>query len=604
MFAILKAGCIIVIFFSSVFCPAQIFLEGSIKDAITKKPIAFCAIGLKNSTKGWLSNEDGIFTINGVHDTDSLVVVFLGYRTKLVSIPDLKKNSIIYLENKTTTLAEVVVNGDDNYLFEMMDKCRTTLFNPKECESRVYFVLETEIAEQPVELLECYYNGIFNNNFIKELHFKNGRVGKTFYLEDRNFSNISTSKAFMLIDLLNEVERIPIIPFQLNKKKLRKAFKLELNAQLDEGKPAYVIEFRPVQNKEKYFEGQAWIEKKTGRLKKIKLDIHETVYHPFVPMRQDIDEIKSVSMQIIKTYSDENGENNLNHINFNYQLNYHHIPGSVSAKNHKDRDTTFEVKSKGLMYFYDYNNQFYIPDFNFSEDQSDYRKISSLTYNASFWNSNTGLVYTDKMKKAIRYFKVNGYFLNYSSGLNNKSETNRYYRSDNGETMDGQFYENTYLTWTNKTRLSLKKDGLKNDTTQTNSQIKALLYQLKAQIFFDINPVGDSLQHYSICVFDVFDTYYNLPEEPFTNCFMNIYFDLFEIERRKMENILVQKKFSIAQMDSVYKQATFNLDRQTAEYFKQVERGKNFKQLEKWNDLVKQQLGIDNIAIFQIREGK
>jgi hypothetical protein len=262
------------------------------------------------------------------------------------------------------------------------------------------------------------------------------------------------------------------------------------------------------------------------------------------------------------------------------------------------------VKSKGLMYFYDYNNQFYIPDFNFSEDQSDYRKISSLTYNASFWNSNTGLVYTDKMKKAIRYFKVNGYFLNYSSGLNNKSETNRYYRSDNGETMDGQFYENTYLTWTNKTRLSLKKDGLKNDTTQTNSQIKALLYQLKAQIFFDINPVGDSLQHYSICVFDVFDTYYNLPEEPFTNCFMNIYFDLFEIERRKMENILVQKKFSIAQMDSVYKQATFNLDRQTAEYFKQVERGKNFKQLEKWNDLVKQQLGIDNIAIFQIREGK
>ncbi len=591
MFAILKAGCIIVFFFSWVFCPAQIFLEGSIKDANTKEPIAFCAIGLKNSTKGWLSNEDGVFGINGVKETDSLVVLFLGYKTKVLSVADFRKNSIIYLHRKTTTLDEVVVTGDHSYLFDIMDKCRKTLFKPKERASKVYFMLESEVENQPVELLECYYNGEFTNNTVKELKFKNGRVGKTVFMDNRNFSSLNISKAFMLIDLLNHVERIPTIPFQLNKRNLKKTYKLKVRTKFDEQNPVYNIAFEPVRADGKHFSGEVWIEKNTGILKKIVLTIYETTYHPFVTQLAEIGEIGNVSMQICKTFRTLNGENVLDHTDFNYQLSYHHMHSNVIASDYKD--TSFIVKSNGLMYFYDFENLFYIPDFSFDSDQSDYRKISSLTYNESFWSSNTGLSYSDKMRKAIRYFKLKGGFLNFRRGMNNKVDTSLRF-----------LYENTNLTWDKKSRLSFKKDGMKKDTIHLKNDILALAYKLKAKIFFDINPVGDSLQHYSICVFDVFDTYYNLPEEPFTNCFMNIYFDLFEIERRKMENILVQKKFSIAQMDSVYKQATFNLDRQTAEYFKQVERGKNFKQLEKWNDLVKQQLGIDNIAIFQIREGK
>jgi len=162
-------------------------------------------------------------------------------------------------------------------------------------------------------------------------------------------------------------------------------------------------------------------------------------------------------------------------------------------------------------------------------------------------------------------------------------------------------FETNNFTWSNNKRMLLKKDGIKNDTTSYSNLTLSQRYQLKAQIFFDINQIGDSLQHYSATIFDCFNSYYNIHEEPFTNCFMNIYFDLFEIERRSMEKIMAQRKYSVTQLDSVYKQSVKNLDRQTADYLRLVERGKNFKELEKWNALVKRQLDIDNFELFQVK---
>jgi Trm5-related predicted tRNA methylase len=121
---------------------------------------------------------------------------------------------------------------------------------------------------------------------------------------------------------------------------------------------------------------------------------------------------------------------------------------------------------------------------------------------------------------------------------------------------------------------------------------------LKAQLFLDINPVKDSVQHYSATIFDVYQTYYNLPEEPFTNCFLNIYFDLFEIERQKMEKIIAKHKFNLTQFDSLYKLSVANLDKQTSEYTREVERGKNTRALKKWSDYVRTEIGIDNIQLL------
>ena len=295
-------------------------------------------------------------------------------------------------------------------------------------------------------------------------------------------------------------------------------------------------------------------------------------------------------MQITRSYQNTSGTNKPDHIDFNYQLNYQHIhTGSLVNEN---KDSSFTLTCKGLLYFYDYGKPFVTPYFNYDREMSDYQKITSLTYNESFWTSNTGLVYSNKMKKGITYFKTNGFLINYknSSGKNFK---------------EGKLFENNYITWSDKKRISLKKNKLRNDTNLSKSSNGLSFitnqYQLKAQLFLDLNPVGDSIQHFSASIFDVYDTFYNLPEEPFTNCFINIYFDLVETERRKMELAISKTKFSLPQIDSLYERSVSNLQTQTTRYIKEVERGKNKVALEKWNNYVNENLLINNMELFEIK---
>jgi hypothetical protein len=250
------------------------------------------------------------------------------------------------------------------------------------------------------------------------------------------------------------------------------------------------------------------------------------------------------------------------------------------------------------MHFYDHDKAFILPYFYYDKEFSDYKKIASLSYNEGFWTANTGIVYSQNMKKGIQYFKKNGFLLNFQNG-----------QSSNFMMLKGgKFFENNYLLWSEKKRISLKKDKIIHDTISTNSSngqtIRSSLYQIKAQLFLDLNPMADSIQHYSAAVFDVNETFYNLPEEPETDCFINIYFDLFEIERRKMEKTLSQKKLTEQEMDVIYKKSIKNLEIQSKDYFSEVERGTKKKALEKWNAYVKENLGIDNFEIFQILSQK
>jgi hypothetical protein len=588
----MKPGLYILFILFSFYGYTQTNLQGLIKDSKSKEPVPYCAIAVKNSSRGCLSNDEGLFQISAKTE-DTLLISYIGYKRKLIAVSEFVKSPLIYIERKEAALSEVVIYSNDDYLYEAFENCREKLLHSKEKESKTYFVLETELARQPVELLECYYNGFWNNAAVKNIVFKNGRVGIATYNE-RFFMSQNISKAFTFLDLTQVVDHLPVIPLQCTKKKLKKYFQLKLKSVYENDNPVYEIQFTPVDTNGRYFSGEAWIEKNSGALKKITLEINNTTDHPFLPLSKDFGEIKNASMQITKTYANINGENLLSHIDFNYQLKYHHIHSSIFLNS--NRDTSFEINSKGLMYFYDYGKPFITPYFTYDQELSDYRKINSLTYNESFWTSNNGLVYSEKMKKGINYFKANGQLINYKT---------RSFNKDHFLAKGAWGLENSYIEWSDKRRISLKRNNIKNDTVSYNdNRFLTQRYHLKAQLFLDLNPMGDSIQHYSASIFDVYETFYHIPEEPFTNCFFNIYFDLFEIERRKMEKIISQHIFTVVQFDSLYKQCCKNLDEQTSDYLEKVERGKNLKALEKWNYYVKQNIGIDNFEIFQLQNVK
>jgi hypothetical protein len=582
----------IVFLFLSFSLFSQTNLQGLVLDAKTREPLPYCAIAIKYKVSGCLTNEEGIFQLNANAETDTFLLSYVGYKPKQIAVNEFVKNTVILLDRKESLLNEVVVYSNDDYVYEVFETCRKKLRESKNTESKVYFVLESTINSQATELLESYYNGNFNNYALNQLRFKNGRAGLASY-NDRFFINANTSKAFSFFNLLDQNEHLPASPFQYDKRHLKKYYTLKIKSVYDSEKPLYCIEFIPVLSNGKKFSGEVWIEKGTGELKKITLTVFNTKLHPFLPLFKETGTIKDASMQITRSYQNSSGTNQPDHIDFNYQLNYQHI--HTSSLVNKNTDSSFTLNCKGLMYFYDFDKPFITPYFSYDSEMSDYRKITSLTYNEYFWTSNAGLVYSNKMRKGISYFKTNGILINYK----NSSNTNFY---------EGKLFENNYIIWSEKKRISLKKNKLKNDTTLNTSSnglnFITNQYQLKAQLFLDLNPMGDSIQHFSASIFDVYDTFYNLPEEPFTNCFINIYFDLFEIERRKMESAMSKNRFSATQIDSLYKRCAAHLETETAQYLKEVERGKNTAALEKWNNYVYEHLFINNMELFELTKRK
>jgi hypothetical protein len=123
-------------------------------------------------------------------------------------------------------------------------------------------------------------------------------------------------------------------------------------------------------------------------------------------------------------------------------------------------------------------------------------------------------------------------------------------------------------------------------------------YNLAVKYFVDINTYGDSTNIFTGILFDPYESFYHLAMDNKTHCFINIYFDLCEIERRKLYGELI----AMPQDENNYHEAYRAFVNRTAQlrfqYLKSVDRGLNKEEMVKWNDIVFRQLGIDNIALF------
>lgn len=159
-------------------------------------------------------------------------------------------------------------------------------------------------------------------------------------------------------------------------------------------------------------------------------------------------------------------------------------------------------------------------------------------------------------------------------------------------------FEHPYKAWS-ENRI-IFKEILEDTLVQTTAPtVIAEKYNLCVQIFVDINRYNDSSHILTTTIFDPYQSYYHLPIDRVTHCFLNIYFDICEIERRKLAVQLAQIKNDDAGLKSTYDAFLINYQNVQNTYLKAVDRGTNRLELEKWNEYVKTELKIDNIAIFQ-----
>jgi hypothetical protein len=580
----------IIFLLCSVYSFSQTKIQGVVKDSKNSDALPYCNIAIKGTTKGTIANSDGVYQLTVDETKDTVVFSLLGYERLVIPASKLYTSRAIYLTGKEIVLQELIVHANEDYLYNILEDCRKKLRKDNnQSESKMYYGLETQINDQSAELLECYYNAYLNGISIDELRLKNGRVGLAI-VGSRIFNNWETSIAISKLDLLNKNYYYPSVPLQYTKKEMKNIFDLSMAGS---DSSMYHIRFSPLKDSSEHFAGEVWIDKQTLLLLKINLKIKNASVHPFVSWIED--SISNVSLEITQSFSIESNVAFPEHTLFNYSMRY------VTGTNHARitdvvlPDMARVINTSCMLYYYDYGKPFYLPYFEYDSETGDYVKISMIPYNDAFWDNNKALLLTEKQKEKLGFFAKEGYLINFKEGN---------YGQDFCDILnnDRQHYHTNYTFWSANKRIFFAR-GLPQTEIyppeKINQNIQSDLYHLKVQLLLDINPVGDSLDCRSYTVFDEVQTSFHLPRESYTIVFLNIYFDICEIERRKMEKTFHQKRWTLAEVDSIYKESVKAMDQITLKYLNEVEVGKNEKTLQSWNKYVIDNLNIDNLKLFE-----
>ncbi|NLA23538.1 MAG: carboxypeptidase-like regulatory domain-containing protein, partial [Bacteroidales bacterium] len=547
----------------------QAKLTCTVKDSQTGKVLPYCNVYIQGTNKGTITNADGVFNITADPAKDILEFSYLGYETKTIFASHLKNNKNVYLQKSTYELQEVEIHADNDYLYRILSNSRKKLKkNYIQNISKSYYCVETKVTpleviypnpyhdsinnltfvnhiyekqeqhERSAEILECLYNASIIGAKINNFAFRNGRA----FIptpEENYFMTLSSSQAIGTFCYFEENEIFPTCPFQYNKRTMKKVFNLELLSF--DGKK-YHIKYYPHNNISESFSGEDWIEKETSQVLKLRLNIEDAKICPLEPLFS-FDTIKNFSMNV--TYSFNPINNYLpDYTFFDYDFNY------VSRRDTIVRDqlykrTISKISSNGLVYYYDYNKPFVLPYFTYNYNFNDYILMSFIPYNEVLWNSNDIVQLTRSQKQQIRISDDYGNNKNQLDIKDGKIKLKKH------SCDDISFFEFYYVFWSAEKRVILSSPSIYNNISKdvNKMQFPSDLYNLKVQILLDVTEVDDSIVCKSWTVFDTMETFYKYTETSNTKAFFNIYFDICEIERRKMQKQLDENKYSLTEID-------------------------------------------------------
>lgn len=570
---------------TAIIAQINVEIEGRITDKVTSEPVPYANIYNKHLEKGTISNMDGYFRILVSSINDSVMITFIGYKDLIIPLISGKDFYKIQMEENVLTLSEVTVTPHKNYyLYSLLEKCRkNTPGNTP--TSKACFELKSYREETPVELVEGYYNVKIKGYEIENLAIKSGRIALRPF-NNRFFASLESSHAILMQKIIAGNEYFPMNPLELPVRKLKKHYYLDLDKKYvtNDLDSVYVIDYKPRISNGDFFEGQIWINKCKNAVIKITLYSGNSNRHPFLPLFY-VHNILNVSFNITKTFQFINGEYTFNHVDFEYVIDYN--GKNKAVENHTEEEEKYSIKTKAVLYAYDYDRPFELPLFNLSDKAyTDYRKISAMPYNSFFWNHNNEYKLNDSLNANELFFSESKWYTSHTSFEGNKF-------------MSKGFFEHPFVLWSSN-RIKFRENFHDTLVNALSTGFNIDKYNLAVKLYVDLNNYNDSIDISTATIFDPYDSFYKLPVDNNTLCFINLYFDLCEIERRNMEKEMNSQKHDFTKVREIYEQYLQTLEIQKNKYFKSVERGTNKEKMLVYNGYVLKHLGIDNIKIFGV----
>lgn len=547
------------------------YMEGRALDKETKEPVAFATILNRTTGNGTVSNLDGYFRVMIRDETDSIVVSMVGYKRQQLVPAAGKSFYEVFLEQHVYQLQSVKIVADDSYLYRLMEDCRKKR-QPANFTAKTYYELRSFSGGMQVELLECLYNANISGYDITELEIKAGR----FALQKSDnglFISLESSKAIVMHKLFRSDNYFPRSPLELSWKKMKKEYRLRLiHKYVQDNDSVYVVECQPRDTTGIFFKTTVWVDPMKKNILRVDYECSNAGYHPFLPLERT-DSILNVDMHISKKFTEENGNMSFSHIDFFYDVEY------------KNPRKNYKVSTRAVLFIHDREKGFDLPHFDFSGPGiSDYRKINAIPYNPSLWSDH-------EMKMNYRAHENNLFF------EDKQSLTSSMLFAPAGN-LRQNLLKYPYVRWSSK-RIGFGKYLVDSTTNSPRDGIFiSSFYNLSVKIFLDINFVDDSLQVTTVTILDPYESYYRLPVDNKVLCFINIYFDLVELERRSLEAEIKRSAGDVGSINRLYERSKKQIEFMRTTYFNEVQRGNNTVKMSNWNKKVVEQLGIDNMRMF------
>lgn len=573
-------------------------LEGKLLDATSKSPIPFAKIVNKTFRTSTISNETGYFKLEVSGANDEIIVSQIGYTTQNVMYDVSIPFQLVYLEAHIQLIQEMIAMPRDiSYLCHLIQKCRLSAGTEKN-NGKAYYELKTYIDSSQIELIEGFYNYASVGYDVRQLDLKAGRLA----IQPENgkmFMSFESSKAISQMKLFQHNDYFPMGPFEMKAREIQKKYYLNLTNKyvLDNRDSVYVIEYRPKDTTGAFFTGTIWLNKSRFQILKVTTNCTDCANYPFVPIFP-VDKILKLDLHITKTFQENKGKMCFNHVDFQYNLDYKSIRRDSTFFYHQPiTDSTpdslleiFQIKTNAVLYSCDFHSQFNLPKFKFGENVSDYRKINGLPYDSFFWENNTE-------NRVNAQKKSNQLFFTDSSSVRDKELFNFYFYGKHKLAFIYWYREwsNNRIRFRNVSETEMEPDLNPSAAKPMAPILNVDKYDLVVQLFADRSTYNDSTHVITATIFDPFESYYNLPMDMATHCFINMYFDLHEIARRELQQALEK---DLEHFDEIYNQFMKKFEKTKRQFLNDVERGTKEEKMITWNHFICAQLGIDNLDLF------
>lgn len=558
----------------------QVHVEGHVRDATTGEPLPFASVVAHHAGTSTLTNEEGAFRI-GLAADDTLIVSYLGYQHQRVAA---HAAADIRLQPSTLELRAVEIDGRSDPLYELVVRSARHLDRAGRYRSKLYYELGTRTDGRPVEALECFYNAELKGPGIASLALKNGRIAVV-PDKGRYMLNLNTSKGFTLLHPTRKGP-FPTSPLEAGSvSALRKRFDLTLLGITHDPEELYHILLVPRDSTADLFRAELWLEPTAERIRSLTLECTDCGSHPFQALYPSA-QLRNMDIRYRQTYTQVDGRQRLQTIELDYALTYHPRFAGPNAGPPQDR----RVYAKGIMHLFDHGKSFILPLFRYDRDQTDYRKITFMPYDSVFWANAPTLPRTAQQERDQALFQQKGTLLGH--GL----------RSADGSPTP--LFDSNYTFWSPARRISLKShvapplDIPVRGGYTTAPPPMARQVELVTQLYLNIDSTATGYRTFSVTVFDGLHSLYQAPPGPHTDLFLNLFFDLCEIERRRMQAALDTPGLTLERIKALHSSAEAAMADTTLRFMKETRYGEDMRALQRWNEHVRDRLGIDNAALF------